>query len=65
MPASRRKSKGPLLPLATTGQAQEPVVAVQVTDHVQQRTLVGLRVQGQHGYVYVPEGELPKGKNSR
>ncbi len=58
MPAGKRKSR-PLLPGASN--SQEPKVAVQVTDHEHGQSLVGLRVQGRHEYVYVPadKQELP------
>lgn len=62
MPASRRKQVNGLLPPANASTSQEPVVAVQVTDHEQGQTVVGLRKPGQHGYIYVPEAEGPKGQ---
>lgn len=56
MSAGKRKSpNGPLLPVS--GTSQEPEVAVQVTDLEHGQSLVGLRVPGQHEYVYVPVSE--------
>lgn len=61
MPATRRKQVNGLLPPATTTPShQEPVVAVQVIDHEQGQSLVGLRKPGQHTYTYVPDGEQLK-----